>query len=399
MKMLKEGKKEKIIGISILLVVIIAIFGIKTVLDIKNGKNLTVVYGAVGGGKEDFLADEEFNKILADKYQLKFVADSWGNGSTIQLPLVRESVHLGNTSLPESQLSVNNDKCSKYDLLFTSDERYLTEYRENPDKTNGEADRYRVNKGELTLNTPIVFYSWDTVTDALIKEGIVTVENDVYYITDPIKLINYILEEKKWKDIGLNDIFGPINITSVDPVKSSPGATYYGLLLTILTEGVETDEAVEQALPTLKAIYKKAGKLQQTPADLFDMFMKVGQGTYPIIVDYEKSLIEFRNRDKESYDKVKEKLRILYSVPTVTNSHCIATFTENGEKLLNAFDDKDIQKLAWEHYGFRVKGSGALANVSVEGLPGIPEVIKTGARGLKMGTYNRLINYLGESES
>ena len=396
--MLKEGKKEKIIGISILLVVILLVFGVKTILDIKNGKNLTVIYGAVGGGKEDFLADEAFNKILADKYKIKFVADSWGNGSTVTKPLVRESVHLGNTSIPEDQLSVNNAQCSKYDLLFTSDERYLTEYRENPDSAAGEAERYRVNKGELTLNTPIVFYSWDTVTDALIKEGIVTVEDGVYYISNPTKLIDYILSEKKWKDIGLTDIFGPINITSVDPVKSSPGATYYGLLLTILTEGLETDEEIEKALPTLKAIYKKAGKLQQTPADLFDMFMKVGQGTYPIIVDYEKSLIEFRNRDKESYDRVKEKLRILYSVPTVTNSHCIATFTENGEKFLEAFDDKEIQKIAWENFGFRVKGSGALANVSVEGLPGIPEVIKTGARGLKMDTYNRLIEYLGESE-
>ena len=42
MKMLKEGKKEKIIGISILLVVIIAIFGIKTVLDIKNGNSANI---------------------------------------------------------------------------------------------------------------------------------------------------------------------------------------------------------------------------------------------------------------------------------------------------------------------------------------------------------------------
>ena len=84
------------------------------------------MYGAVGGGKEDFIADEQFNKILKDRYHLKFVADSWGNGSTISKPLVRETVHYGNTSLPESSLSVNNDQCSKYDLLFTSDERYLT---------------------------------------------------------------------------------------------------------------------------------------------------------------------------------------------------------------------------------------------------------------------------------
>ena len=390
--MLKEGKKEKIIGISILLVVIIAVVVIKGVIDSKSDKNLTVIYGAVGGGKEDFLADERFNQILKDKYRIKFVNDSWGNGSTIRKPLVRETVHYGNTSLPESSLSVNNEACSKYDLLFTSDERYLTYYRGTP-KT-GEAERYRVLKGSLTLNTPIVFYSWDTVVDALMRENIVTKENNVYYITDPIKLIDYILAGKSWKDIGLNDLFGKINISSVDPVSSSPGATYYGLLLTILTNGSENTSDIEKALPKLKQLYDKSGYMGITPADLFEKFMKIGQGTYPIIVDYEKSLMEFRNRDEEGYKNVKDHLRILYSRPTVTNSHCIATFTENGNEFLKVFDDKEIQEIAWKNYGFRVEGSGGISDVSVVDMPGIPSTITSGAKGLKMDTYNRLIEYL-----
>ena len=394
--MLKEGKKEKIIGIAILVVVIIAVIIIKGVVDSKSDKNLTVVYGAVGGGKEDFIADETFNKILKDRYHLKFVADSWGNGSTISKPLVRETVHYGNTSLPEESLSVNNDQCSKYDLLFTSDERYLTYYRNAP--KDGEAERYRVLKGSLTLNTPIVFYSWDTVVDALEKEGIVTKEDDVYYSTDFNKLIDYILADKTWKDIGLNDMFGNINIASVDPVSSSPGATYYGLLLTILTNGNESDAAREEALPKLKQLYDKSGYMGVTPADLFEKFMKIGQGTYPLIVDYEKSLMEFRNRDPEGYENVKGHLRILYSKPTVTNSHCIATFTEDGNKLLKAFDDKDIQELAWKNYGFRVEGSGGVTDVSVVDMPGIPARITSGAKGLKMDTYNRLIEYLEKGE-
>lgn len=389
--MLKEGKKEKIIGAVILLVVIIFIILIKGFVDTRNGKNLTVIYGAVGGGKEDFLADKKFNDILKNKYHIKFVGDSWGNGSTIVKPLVRESVHYGNTSLPESSLSVNNNSCSKYDLLFTSDERYLNYYRNNPKE--GEAERYRVLKGSLTLNTPIVFYSWDTVVDALVKEGIVTLRDDVYYITDPMKLINYILEDKSWKDIGL-DLFGKINIASVDPVSSSPGATYYGLLLTIMTNGSESSEAIEEALPKLKKLYDKSGYMGITPADLFEKFMKIGQGTYPLIVDYEKSLMEFRNRDKNGYDNVKEHLRILYSEPTVTNSHCIATFTENGNKFMDAFEDKEIQELAWKNYGFRVGGSGGVSDVKVVDMPGIPSRISSGAKGLKMDTYNRLIEYL-----
>lgn len=390
--MLKEGKKEKIIGLAILIVVVIAVVVIKGVMDNKSGKNLTIIYGAVGGGKEDFLADEKLNEILKDKYKIKFVADSWGNGSTIRKPLVRESVHYGNTSIPESELSVNNDKCSKYDLLFTSDERYLNYYRRTPEA--GEAERYRVLKGSLTLNTPIVFYSWDTVVDALIKEKIVTNENGIYYITDPIKLIDYILAGKSWKDIGLNDLFGKINISSVDPVSSSPGATYYGLLLTIMTNGSENEQDIEKVLPKLKQLYDKSGYMGITPADLFEKFMKIGKGTYPLIVDYEKSLMEFRNRDKEGYENVKNSLRILYSKPTVTNSHCIATFNEKGNEFLKAFDDKDIQNLAWKNYGFRVSGTGGSSNVDVVDMPGIPSQITSGAKGLKMETYNRLIEYL-----
>ncbi len=68
--MLKEGKLEKIIGIAILGVVIIVVVVIKGIVDSKSDKGLTVVYGAVGGGKEDFIADEEFNRILKEKYRI-----------------------------------------------------------------------------------------------------------------------------------------------------------------------------------------------------------------------------------------------------------------------------------------------------------------------------------------
>ena len=396
--MLKEGKKEKIIGLVILLVVIVGAIGFKLYLDSKSDKNLNVIYGAVGGGKEDFLADPDFNKILKDKYKIKFVGDSWGNGSTIKLPLVRESVHLGNTNIPTSQLSVNNKQCSQYDLLFTSDERYLTYYRTEP--VGEEAERNRVLKGSLTLNTPIVFYSWDVVTNALIKEGIVEERDGVYYMTNPKKMLNYMLQGKKWKDIGLN-FSGNITILSVDPTLSSPGATYYGLLLNILTDQEPEDQAkVERALPTLKKIYDNNGYSVVSPADLFDGFMKLGVNSYPIIVDYEKSIMEFINKDKKfgtnNYEQVKDRLRIIYSDPTITNSHCIATFNDNGNAFLDAFEDKDIKDIAWARYGFRV---GIASGVNIDkikelGVTGIPRDLPSGARSLKMETYNRMVEYL-----
>ena len=231
-----KAKKEIWIGLGILIILILVVIGIKLVLDSKeiSEADLKPVYIATGGGKENFLADEEIQKIVKTKYKLNPIYDNWSNGKLIKNPLVRE------------------DGTTKYDVMFASDQRFYDYYKVSPDKTKGEADRYNVLKGGLTLNTPIVIYSWDTVVDALIEQNIVTKKGEVYYITDMNKLIQYILEGKKWSDIGLDMLYGSINIDSTDPVTSSPGATYYGLLLSIMCEGNVTEEKLRENLPKLK---------------------------------------------------------------------------------------------------------------------------------------------------
>ena len=86
--MLKEGKKEKIIGISIFVVLIVLMIIFKNAGFTTRKES---VYGAVGGGKEDFLNDEEFNKILNKKYKIDFIGDGWSNGKTVREPVVREN--------------------------------------------------------------------------------------------------------------------------------------------------------------------------------------------------------------------------------------------------------------------------------------------------------------------
>ena len=101
--------KKKIIGIVIFVVLVLIIIGIKVLGggDATGGpgiiaKNLTTVYVATGGGKEDFINDEKIIKIMKKKYKLNVVYDSWSNGKTVKLPMVREAVGLGNTSLDPS---------------------------------------------------------------------------------------------------------------------------------------------------------------------------------------------------------------------------------------------------------------------------------------------------------
>ena len=393
--------KKKWIGILIFVFLIVLIIGIKLFSGGENGlSNLTTIYVATGGGKEDFLADADVKNILRKKYKIDVVFDTWSNGKTITKPLIRESVNLGNndviTKIKNGEnITINSDNVSKYDALFTSDQRFYDYYKLSPDKTKNESDRYYVLDGGLTLNTPIVIYSWDVVVDALIKQNVVTLKDGVYYITDMNKLIEYILAGKKWKDIGLTDLYGNINIASTDPVSSSPGATYYGLLLSILSGGEINDQTLETNLKKLKVFYQKSGYMNNTPADLFERYLKTGIGGEPMIVDYEKSIIDFANSNPSGFSQVKDDIVVLYPKPTIWNSHCLTIFSENGKKLLSAFEDEEISRIAWEKYGFRTGVAGTSISTTDLGI-GIPSKITSTVTSLKMSYYNKLIDYLSK---
>ena len=397
-----QNNRKVIAGILLFIFIILAIVFIKHFTD-SDGNNpligkLATVYVATGGGKEDFLNDKEVKKILRNKYKLNVVFDTWSNGKTITQPLIRESVGLGNSSIVSQmqagkKYTINSEGVTKYDALFTSDQRFYDYYKLAPNKEAGESDRYTVLDGGLTLNTPIVIYSWDKVVDALINEKIVTENKGVYYITDMNKLIDYILEGKKWKDIGLNNLYGTINIASTDPVSSSPGATYYGLLLSILSESQVNTDNINKNLPKLKDFYTKSGYMNNTPADLFERYLKTGMGGEPMIVDYEKSMIDFANSSPDAFNQVKKSVRVLYPSPTIWNSHCFTVFSDNGAKLYKALNDKNISQIAWKKYGFRTGVTGGSYDVSSIGI-GVPQEITSTVTSLKMDTYNKLIDYL-----
>lgn len=371
-------KKQVITGLVILIILIFIIIIINKFANKNNSTaNLKTVYVATGGGKENFIADEEVVSIMQKKYGLNVIYDSWSNGKLVKNSLVREDG-------------------SKYDAMFCSDQRFYDYFKTTADSSKGEAPRDRVLDGGLTLNTPIVIYSWDTVVDALMKENIVTETDGVYYITDMNKLISYILEGKKWSDIGVNMLYGSINIDSTDPVTSSPGATYYGLLLSIMCGGTVTEENLQENLANLKEFYIKSGYMNNTPADLFELYLKTGVGGKPMIVDYEKSVIDFANSNTDGWEQVKDKIRILYPTPTIWNSHCIATFNETGNEFYKAFEDKEIGQIAWSKYGFRTGITGGNYDVSKVNVKGIPQSINSTVSGLKMNMYEEMINYLAK---
>ena len=390
--------KKRIIGIVIFIILILGIILYKNFGSEVLNANLKTIYVATGGGKEDFLKDEEVLEILRKEYKINVVFDTWSNSKTISKPLIRETIGLGNQDIISrmengESFTINSPGVTKYDALFTSDIRYYDYYKQKP--TNDEAERYTVLGGGLTLNTPIVFYSWDKIVDALIKNNLAEEVDGIYYVTNMEKLVDYILNGKKWSELGVSDdIYGNVSISSIDPVKSSPGATYYGLLLGILSKGEISEANVKANMPKLKELYIKSGNMRFTPADLFQEYLRAGMGTQKIIVDYEKSIIDFSNSNKKGYEQVKDRIRILYPKPTSWNNHCYMYFTENGEILYKAFEENEkIQQIAWEKYGFRTGITGGKYDVSKIDVA-VPQEITSTISGLKMNEYNALIDGL-----
>lgn len=390
--------RKQVIGVIIFIILILGIIAFKNFGNNISDFGLTTIYVATGGGKEDFLKDEEVLDILRKEYKLNVVFDTWSNSKTVSSPLIRETIGLGNADIIKKiengeKITINSPGVTKYDALFTSDIRYYDYYKQKP--VNDEAERYTVLGGGLTLNTPIVFYSWDKIVDVLINNKLAEEENGIYYVTDMEKLVSYILNGKSWKELGVtDDIYGNVSISSIDPIKSSPGATYYGLLLGILSKGEVNALNVKNNMPKLKELYDKSGNMRFTPADLFQEYLRAGMGTQKIIVDYEKSIIDFSNSNKKGFEQVKDRIRILYPKPTSWNNHCYMYFTENGELLYKAFEENEkIQQIAWEKYGFRTGVTGGKYDVSKIGVK-VPQEITSTISGLKMDEYNALIEGL-----
>lgn len=331
--------KNKIIGLVILLGVIV--FG-AVAFFMSNAKPNITVKGFVGGEKIGFLEDAEVKKILKDKYGITIDYSKAGS-----IEMVKEETGDADFLFPSSQTAVEIFKSEKGQKLV---------------------------KSETVFNSPIVIYSWDSVTEALIKQGIVKKIDETYYIVDSKKLIDLVIEQKSWADIGLNELFGKIMIVSTDPTKSNSGNQFSGLLANLLNNGeVVNETTLLNVLDEVQNFYSRIGYLEHSSSDLFESYLRTGVGAKPIIVGYENQIIEFATDYPNDWKNVKENIRILYPEPTVWSDHTVIALNEKGKELITALQDPDIKKIAWEKHGFR---TGIQNDPKVLSVSGVPQAIK-----------------------
>lgn len=368
----------KVLGVVIIFAVLGAAAGYKFFLAGKDGllamPDLKTLFtktvqarGAVGGGKEGLMADPALARILKAEAKVVSLGEAWSNGK-----MVKSDV-------------------SGYDYLFFSDQRFYDYYQLPSDQARGEAPRVRPLSGGIVLSTPIVIYSWDKVARALADAGLAREVEGVWYLSGLDRLLELMAGGKQWKDIGLSELYGPIGIASTDPVTSSPGATWYGLLASVMNGGQVDEAGLQAVLPRLGDYYVRSGFMNQSPADLFESYLRQGMGAHPMIVDYEKSVIEFALHNPEDWEALKGRIRVLYPLPGIWNAHCIAALTPQGQRVHEGFRTKKARDLAWMSWGFRTGTAGGAIDPATAPLAGLAPSLDSVVPPLRKAMYDDMI--------
>lgn len=122
---------------------------------------------------------------------------------------------------------------------------------------------------DIVLNTPIVLYSRRLVTNALEKEGVVTIRDGVHYVNMQM-LAEMIVNRTSWADIGIPQLYGNVLVDTTDPNASNSGNMFLGLLANSLNNNqVVNENTVNDILPKIKDFYQAIGFMQTTSSDMF----------------------------------------------------------------------------------------------------------------------------------
>jgi len=318
----KAKTKIMVIGLGIILVAMVAVI----LLSRGSGMTHVSLTGYVGGEKIGFLDDVRVKTILDKNYGLTVSYTKMGS------------------------LDMARTDTAGMDYLFPSNSFAAELF-----KSNG--GHYK--QADDVFISPIVIYSWDKAVDALMAQGVVSKVSDTVYTIDMSQLIDLVQSDTTWEDIGLDELYGPICVYSTDPIHSNSGNLLTVLVATVLNGNkvVKTTD-ISGLIGPINDFMSKSGYKETSSADLFSQYIRTGIGGKTLAALYENQLIEFAEQNPQDWAKIKDKVRILYPIPTVWSNHQFIALDDNATRFFEAMSDSEIQKLAWEGHGFRVGATG-----------------------------------------
>lgn len=322
-------------------------------------RNLSVVRGYVGGEKMGLVQNETLRKILAEKFAIELRVDRRG------------SVEM-----------VTTEPLEGIDFLWPASQNQSEQFRRSNRARKAE---------EVLFVSPIVIYSWDLVQAALTQEGIVAERDGVHYIVDFPQFVEAIAQRRRWRDLGVPELFGAIKVTFTDPAKSNSGGQYLALVGTVLSGQDNLDPAaLTKVAPQLRTMVESLGYTQSSSGELFSQYLKQGVGAFPLVAGYENQLIEFAFSNPDFAAQIRRKLRILYPQPTIWSNHPMIALTDAGRRLLEAMKTPEIQALAWREHGLRTERAGIDPGASA-GFSGIPVVLTAVIPSPSLEVMERLV--------
>jgi hypothetical protein len=301
---------------------------------------LSIYYG---GEKSALLRNPDVRRILEDRYRIDLTATKAG------------SVEMATTL-----------DYSGRDCLWPSNMVAVELARQSGRPVIGD---------ETIFNSPIVFYAWAEVAEALIAAGAVADRGD--RLTADVAQIGALISSgARWQeDLGVG-VYGPFKVFSTHPAKSNSGNIWSGLLATVFNGGATpTEETLPEVLPRLSAYFDAMGHMEASSGDIFENFLKQGMGARPIIVGYENQLVEFLADNAEYADLIRDRIRVVYPEPTIFASHPLIELTPGCTRLAEALKDPDLQDIAWARHGFRTGLIGVENDPDAIAVATLPETI------------------------
>jgi hypothetical protein len=235
----------------------------------------------------------------------------------------------------------------------------------------------RTVRGDETMfSSPIVFFAWSEIADALTRAGAVKPRPDGFLGADLARLGALMAGGARWReDLGVN-VYGPVRVFSTDPARSNSGNIWSALLATAFNGGETPTEAdLETVAPQLSAYFEGLGYMESSSGDIFESFLKQGMGARPIIVGYENQLVEFLVANAAHAEAIRARIRVIYPEPTIFASHPLISLTPACERLEQALLDPEVQAIAWRDHGFRTGLIGVTDDPRAVSAAALPERI------------------------
>jgi hypothetical protein len=297
----------------------------------------------IGSEKDDFLDNPEVQRILQNRYQLSV---DYRTAGSIE------------------QAFLSSAQLADVDCLWPSNTSAEEIFKlEHPEISASS---------QVIFNSPIILYTWDDVFQGLTQSGIISDSGSGYATADMEQISDLMVTRPDWQTVNVDRI-NSFRIITTDPTQSNSGNMFYALFLNMLNDGqVASTDDLAVYIGDIEAYYNAQGLMENSSGDLFDQYVTQGAGAVPLMANYESLLIELTQANPDLVTLIQDNIRIAYPVPTVYSSHPLIALTDEGERLMEALQDPDIQRIAWEQHGFRSGVPGVVNDPAILEMVSLP---------------------------